>query len=137
MKNMTIGQLAQKADVNIQTVRYYERRGLLLALTRTDSGYRQYTDEAVNQLRFIKRAQQLGFSLEEIKELLSLRVENPNACLQVKERAELKLQEVEEKLSLLQQMQITLTNLIHNCEQKQVTEPCPILDVLSTQGEYK
>ncbi len=84
---MTIGQVAAGAGVNIQTVRYYERRGLLPRAPRTASGYRQYDPDAVARLRFIKRAQDLGFSLQEIAELLELRVEHGAACAAVEAKA--------------------------------------------------
>src|SRR2546427_283626 len=77
---LTIGQVATAADVNIQTIRYYERRGLFAAPKRTAAGYRQYADDAVARLRFIKHAQELGFSLREIQELLGLRVRHGAAC---------------------------------------------------------
>ena len=77
---LTIGQVAEAADVNVQTIRYYERRGLFPTPRRTPSGYRQYADEAVARLRFIKHAQELGFSLQEIQDLLGLRVRHGAAC---------------------------------------------------------
>src|SRR2546425_2915207 len=77
---LTIGQVADAADVNIQTIRYYERRGLFPTPRRTPAGYRQYADDAVARLRFIKHAQELGFSLQEIQELLGLRVRHGAAC---------------------------------------------------------
>jgi DNA-binding transcriptional MerR regulator len=77
---LTIGQVATAANVNIQTIRYYERRGMFAAPRRTASGYRQYTQDAVSRLRFIKHAQELGFSLKEIQELLDLRVRHGAAC---------------------------------------------------------
>ena len=80
MTTLTIGQVAAAAGVNIQTIRYYERRGLLATPRRTASGYRQYTGDAVNRIRFIKHAQELGFSLKEIQELLALRVRHAAAC---------------------------------------------------------
>src|SRR2546425_9199169 len=77
---LTISQVANAADVNIQTIRYYERRGLFPTPRRTPAGYRQYADDAVSRLRFIKHAQELGFSLQEIQELLGLRVRHGAAC---------------------------------------------------------
>lgn len=131
---MTIGQLANAVSVNVQTIRYYERRGLLFAQMRSDAGYRYYSVEAVQQIRFIKRAQQLGFSLEEIRDLLTLQVDHPDSCQQVRQRAQSKLGNIEEKLRLLQGIQQALIDLIDACDQKQITDPCPILDVLIAKG---
>ena len=85
---MTIGELAERAGVNVQTVRYYERRGLLAKPRRTDSGYRTYTDVTLDRLRFIRRAQELGFTLSEIGELLVLRLDPQTTASTVKARAE-------------------------------------------------
>src|SRR5205085_4323513 len=90
MEIFSIGQVARRACVGVETVRFYEREGLLEEPARRASGYRQYSEEAVKQICFIKRAQQLGFSLKEIRELLTLRVDRQNSCEQVKERAETK-----------------------------------------------
>lgn len=132
---MKIGQLANKASVNVQTIRYYERRNLLFATERSEAGYRHYSDDALNRLRFIKRAQQLGFTLDEIHDLLTLQIDKPSSCQQVKERTESKLREVEEKICLLNRMQTTLASLLLSCEERQTTEPCPILEILSADGE--
>src|SRR6266581_4859338 len=91
---LTIGQVATAADVNVQTIRYYERRGLVPTPRRTASGYRQYTDDAVARLRFIKHAQELGFSLQEIQELLGLRVRHAAACAVRRPTAECPILEV-------------------------------------------
>src|SRR5918996_1857178 len=101
---LTIGQLAERAGVNIQTVRYYERRGLMPRPARTRAGYRQYRPEAADRLRFIRRAQDLGFSLEEIAELLALRVKHASACATVEARARDKIALVERKIDELERM---------------------------------
>src|SRR5688572_27027868 len=98
MNVLTIGQLAKRAGVNLETIRYYERRGLLSEPPRRASGYRQYRPDVVARIRFIKRAQELGFSLNEIHELLSLRVEAATVCSDVKQRAEAKVAEIEQKM---------------------------------------
>ena len=87
-QTMRIGAVAPRADVNIQTVRYYERRGLLPKPPRTESNYRLYSEDSVRRVRFVKRAQELGFSLKEIKELLALRINSRGTRAQVRERAE-------------------------------------------------
>src|SRR2546425_8349153 len=94
---LTIGQVATAADVNIQTIRYYERRGLFPTPRRTPAGYRQYAGDAVARLRFIKHAQELGFSLKEIQELLGLRVRHGAACDAVERRTREKIELVQER----------------------------------------
>lgn len=131
---ITIGQVASGAGVNVQTVRYYERRGLLPKAPRTASGYRTYDTEAVARLRFIKRAQDLGFSLEEITELLELRVEHGAACTAVEAKAKDKIAMVERKIDELQRMKSVLTELSRACEQRELTGDCPILEALSEDG---
>src|SRR5437016_870017 len=90
-KSLTIGQLAREAGINLETVRYYERRGLLLKPPRTASGYRIFPEEATKRLRFIRRAQELGFSLEEIRELLALRISQRTTSAEIRRRAEVKI----------------------------------------------
>src|SRR5229473_978214 len=97
MDTLSIGQVARKAGVGVETVRYYEREGLLEEPPRRASGYRQYSEQVVTRLHFIKRAQQLGFSLKEISELLLLRVDAQTSCDEVKQRTEAKIAEVERK----------------------------------------
>lgn len=101
---MTIGQVAANATVNIQTIRYYERRGLIPAPPRTPSGYRQYTEVAVARIRFIKRAQALGFSLSEIRDLLALRVRRMSDCVTVERKAQSKIALMEHKIRELNRM---------------------------------
>lgn len=127
---LTIGKLAKEAGVNIDTVRYYERRQLLLEPERTPSGYRQYQPETITRIKFIKRAQELGFSLDEISELLHLRIDADSACDDVKLRAEAKVADIQSKIETLERMQATLTELIGHCMLRQPTEPCPILNSL-------
>ena len=126
----TIGQVAAKANVNVQTIRYYERRGLFPTPRRTPAGYRQYGDEQVGRLRFIKRAQVLGFSLKEIQDLLNLRVRHGSACEAVERRTRQKIDLVHEKLRDLTRMKRTLERLAAACEARQSTDDCPILEAL-------
>jgi MerR family copper efflux transcriptional regulator len=128
---LTIGQVAAAADVNVQTVRYYERRGFFPAPRRTAAGYRQYTAEAIARLRFIKHAQALGFSLREIEELLALRVRNGAACRTVERRTRQKIEVVEGRIRDLARLKATLEELVHACRTRRVTEACPILEALS------
>lgn len=127
---LTIGELATRAGVNIQTVRYYERRGLMPKPARTRAGYRQYQPDAADRLRFIRRAQGLGFSLEEIAELLALRVRNVSACGAVEARAREKVAVVEGKIAELQRMKDTLDRLAAACQAREPTSECPILEAL-------
>ena len=133
MGTLTIGQLAKKAQVNVETVRYYERRGLLPEPPRRQSGYRQYSENDVSRLLFIKRAQTLGFTLKEILELLNLRVDPDTTCGDVKRRAEAKIADIEEKILALQKMKKALTKLASTCRGRGPTSECPILEMLSSE----
>lgn len=137
MKTLTIGQLAKQAQVNVETVRYYERRGLIPEPHRRESGYREYSQEAVARLQFIKRAKGLGFSLKEISDLLSLRVGPDATCGDVKRRAERKLADIEEKLQALQRMKKALTKLAAACRGRGPTSECPILEVLESKEKAR
>ncbi|HEX9632415.1 MAG TPA: MerR family DNA-binding protein [Gemmatimonadales bacterium] len=127
---LTIGQLATRAGVNIQTVRYYERRELVPRPSRSGGGYRLYEQETVSRLRFIKRAQDLGFSLEEIRELLALRVARPTSCDRVEARTRAKIVVVERKIAELIRMKETLEHLADACRRRERTAECPILGAL-------
>lgn len=135
MKPLTIGQVARNAEVGIETVRFYERQGLLEEPARKASGYRQYSEEVVARLRFIKRAKELGFALKEIKELLALRVDPDTTCVEVKRRAEGKIADVEQKIEDLQRIKKALVKLTSVCRGRGPTSECPILDALD--GERK
>jgi len=132
MKALTIGQLAQKARVKVETVRYYERRGLIPEPPRGESRYRQYSPDAAARIRFIKRAQELGFSLTEVSELLSLQVNPHTTCEDVKSRAQAKVADIGEKVRDLQRMRRALTDLIAECSGTGPTGECPILEALAT-----
>ena len=125
--DLTIGKLAKAAGVNVQTVRYYERRKLLPPTMRTSSGYRLYGDEALKRLLFIKNAQALGFTLQEIAELLNLRVSSIARCGDVKRKAQIKLAIVEDKVRDLKALARALRSLIETCQAGQPTDRCPIL----------
>lgn len=127
---LTISQVASAADVNVETIRYYERRGLFPAPRRTPSGYRQYTEDAVARLRFIKHAQDLGFSLREIQELLALRVRRGAACDTVERKARTKIERVEHMIRDLQRIRRTLADLAEACATRRPTGECPILEAL-------
>jgi len=135
MGGLTIGQLAKKAGVNVGTIRYYERRGLIPEPPRSSSGYRQYSQEAIARIRFIKRAKELGFSLREISELLSLRVEPDTTCGDVRRRAEAKLIDIERKIEALGRMKRALMELIASCQGRGPISECPILEALNAEEE--
>ena len=126
----TIGELARAAGVGVSTVRYYERAGLLPQPDRTATNYRLYRDEAVARLRFIRRAQQLGFTLEEIKGLLELRVSRRTTCADVRSRAEAKITDIEARIRSLRQMSHALTKLADECETHSDGVGCPLLEHL-------
>ncbi len=128
---MTIGQLSSRAGVSVQTVRYYERRGLLSEPQRTRSGYRQYSDSALDRLRFIKRAQELGFTLTEIQELLVLRLDPRTTAAQVKQRAEAKIEDVNRRIADLERIRKALTHLAGKCHGGHgPLGDCPLLDAM-------
>ena len=131
---LTIGQVAAAADVNIQTIRYYERRGLFQTPRRTPAGYRQYADDAVARLRFIKHAQELGFSLNEIQGLLGLRVRHA-ACDAVERKTREKIELVQQKIADLRRMKRTLERLAVACAARRPTDDCPILEALEDHGD--
>lgn len=124
---LTIGQVAEAAAVNIQTLRYYERRGLVGAPGRTKAGYRQYSTDTVGLIRFIRRAQALGFTLEEVRELLDLRVRHGDACDDVERRTRNKIDSVERKILDLQRMRRALEHLAEACAVRRSFEDCPLL----------
>jgi Hg(II)-responsive transcriptional regulator len=130
MENLTIGQLAKRADVNIETVRYYERRGLMPEPPRKESGYRQYSDEMLRRIRFIKHAKELGFSLKEIHELLTLKLDARTSCSEVKKKSETKIADIDAKIKTLQSMKKALVKLTKACGGKGPAKECPILEAL-------
>jgi MerR family mercuric resistance operon transcriptional regulator len=133
MEILSIGQVARRAGVGVETVRYYEREGLLEEPPRRASGYRQYSEEVVKRIGFIKRAKELGFSLKEIIELLLLRVDAQTSCDEVKQRTEAKIAEVERKVAELQRMRQALLQVHSLCTGPGPTGRCPMLEALDQQ----
>ncbi len=132
MKEMTRGEVAKKADVNPETLRYYERKELIPKPRRSDGGFRLYDASYVDRLRFIGRAKELGFTLAEIKELLNLRVDEEATCRDVKAQAEEKLDEVEQKIRDLEHIRDALSQLADACHGGEgPTGDCPILDAMA------
>lgn len=126
----TIGGLSKRAGVNRQTVRYYERRKLIAPSGRKRSGYRLYDEKALKRLLFIRRAKELGFTLEEIRGLLDLRVESSRSnesCDAVRARTDSRLKVVEERIAALESVRRVLIELLGACDRRTPTEECPIL----------
>lgn len=132
---MTIGELAAAAGVPAATVRYYEQRGLLALAPRTRAGYRVYDADGVRRLRFIRHAQALGFSLEDVQELLALRVTDPSSCARVEAATHDRLLHLRERIRELRRMERVLESLLHSCEAKQATDECPVLAALADESE--
>ncbi|MFI5780846.1 MerR family DNA-binding protein [Nocardia sp. NPDC051570] len=132
---MRTGELAARAGVNAQTLRYYERRGLLARPPRSRSGYRSYPDEAVTTVRFVKRAQDLGFSLDEIEDLLHLADGGPEDCDAVRTLARDRVTQLAARIADLQRMQQSLTELIATCQRPPDQRRCPILTSLH-EGQH-
>lgn len=126
--NMTIGQLAKQANVNIETIRYYQRKGLLIEPEKPTMGYRQYPSNAIARIRFIKRAQQSGFTLKEISELLSL---DSGHCEDVRKMAEQKRQQIDDQIKDLTALRQVLDTLIKGCRSDPSPAHCSIIDSFS------
>jgi len=128
--NLPIGRLAAKAGVNVETIRYYQRRGLLSEPAKPLNGHRRYPADWAKRVRFIKRAQVLGFTLEEITGLL--RLDAAHACAETRDRAARKLQIIEQKLADLTAMRRALAKLMRQCDSLDGTGACPIIAALAT-----
>jgi MerR family copper efflux transcriptional regulator len=132
---MTTGAVAKRAGVNIDTIRYYERRTLLPKPPRTYAGYRTFTEATVQRLRFIKHAQALGFTLNEVKQLLALRVAAGTTCKDVRKRAEAKVAEIEQKIVSLKAMKQALQELVSACKMNGPASECSFLGKLNKKPE--
>ncbi len=128
-RGMTVGRFAARAGVNVETVRYYQRRGLLARPARAGGGVRRYGEDSLQRIRFIKRAQHLGFTLDEVRALLLLN--DGTGCVQARAIGERKLAEVEAKLMDLQAMSRTLATLIERCRARRGRVVCPLIDALA------
>jgi MerR family transcriptional regulator, copper efflux regulator len=134
MQIFTIGKAARQAGVGVETIRFYEREGLIPKPGRAASGYRQYSEATVSRIRFIRRAKSLGFSLREVRELLSLRVDPAGSSAEVKAHAQAKIADIEQKIHALKRMQKTLVELTDACDGCVPVSDCPILDALDVYG---
>src|SRR5580698_123794 len=136
--NMTIGALAKRAKVNLQTLRYYEHRELLSPASRAASGYRVYNEDSLRRLKFIRHAQAFGFSLEEIKPLLELKVNSKGGCRQARLAAEAKVLQIGQRIEALQRIAKTLERLVAESRLQAGKGPCPILTrFYGAQGTLK
>lgn len=125
------GELANKAGVNKETIRFYEKKGLLADPVRTEAGYRQYSQEDLKRLVFIKNAKELGFSLSEIKELLAIADGDIYKCDDVRQIAESKLVHINNQMKHLNKLKTTLTKLVTECLRAKTINQCPIIESLS------
>ena len=133
---MWISEAADRAGVNVQTIRYYERRGLLPLPPRRISGYRELPAETVRRVRFIKRAQELGFSLDEVKEMLQLRAAKPRNRTRIRGIAERRVEQIDQKIAELEALRGILRGLIHQCHAGGTLD-CPIIEAFEQPGERK
>jgi MerR family transcriptional regulator, mercuric resistance operon regulatory protein len=127
--NLTIGVLAKRGGVNVETIRYYQRRGLLEEPSKPCGGFRRYPQESVKRILFIKRAQSLGFTLEEVLGLLP--VDEGKACLETRGIAAHKLELIEQKIAALSKMKKSLSRLVRACDASSAGVPCPIIHLLA------
>ena len=135
--HLRIGDVAAQAGVNIETLRYYERRGILRSPKRSSAGYREYPVDTVRLIRFIKRAQDLGFTLDEIEELIDLRETTGKRRTKVRELAAAKLRAIDEKIARLHAMREALTPLVDKCACGADAVACPILEALDDVPEQE
>ena len=132
--SLFIGKVARLAGVGVETIRFYERQGLLTAPARRDSGYRMYPEHVLSRIRFIRRAKELGFSLREIKELLEFRRSSSAPCEDVCEKAQAKIANIEGKIATLTKMKEALSELFAACQVRASLADCPILEFLEKSG---
>jgi MerR family mercuric resistance operon transcriptional regulator len=130
MATMTIGKLAKRAGVGVETIRFYERKGLIPEPPRRESGYREYDEETIVRVRFIRGAKELGFTLKEIIGLLSIRVDPDGPCQDVNRRIEAKIGDINERIQKLERMKTTLIRLRADCQGQGPVSECPILEAL-------
>ncbi len=131
---LNIGEVARRAGVHLDTVRYYERRGLVPKPARSAAGYRKFPPDLVRRIRFIKHAQALGFTLSEIEELLALRVHPETACAAVHTQAEAKIVAIDDKVRSLKAMKKALQKLTATCAGEGIVSECPILEALDEEN---
>lgn len=136
-EHFTIGKMASAAEVSIETIRYYEREGLIPEPPRRSSGYRQYTPATIDRIRFIKQAKDLGFTLAEIKELLSLSIGPKTTCANVRSIAKAKIADIDAKITALKYIRLALAKLADQCQGGGPVSDCPILEALRKPKKRK
>ena len=136
MNTLTIGNVARLTGIGVETIRFYEREGLINKPPRRKSGYRDYPVETVSRIRFIKRAKELGFALKEIKEILSLRIDPETTCNDIQKRAVTKIKDIDERIQSLLSIKNALMNLSENCKVNEPISECPILDFLESENSH-
>ncbi|MFC3674048.1 heavy metal-responsive transcriptional regulator [Ferrovibrio xuzhouensis] len=132
---MNIGSVARQSGVTVETLRYYEREGLIVSAGRDANGYRRFEQEAVRRVQFIKRAQEAGFSLKDINGLLSFRASPTTSCPDIRELALLKIDEIDAKIAALARMRTVLATWAEECRDTATISECPILDALEAREE--
>ncbi len=135
MMLLNIGQVASQTGVTVETVRFYEKQGLIEEPQRAESGYRQYPPEIVKRVRFIQHAKEVGFTLKDIGGLLALRREPGTSCSDIKLRATQKIEQVDQKIRDLQQIRDALTRMVMKCGGRGPLSQCPILEELELDDE--
>lgn len=134
---MRTREVAERAGVNAQTLRYYERRGILAAPPRAPSGYRDYPAQVVDLLRFVKRAQQLGFSLAEVERLLEIAASGPERCEHARRIAVEHVADVDRKIADLTWMRASLVELAETCQRPRADRSCPLLDAITGPDAFR
>lgn len=134
---LKIGELAERGGVNLQTIRYYEREKLLPEPPRLPSGYRIYPDQTVRRVRFIKRAQEIGFTLAEIRELLAIRMDIDGDSSEVRALAQAKISDIEAKIQTLYRMREALGRITERCSGCGPASECPILESIDSEEELQ
>lgn len=137
MESLTIGRLAKQAGVNVETIRFYEREGLVKTPARSAAGYRQYSTDAVRRIQFIRRAKDLGFTLKEIAGLLALQAKPGVTCADVRERAQHKIEDIRGRIDTLKRMHAALEKLVNECSGRGPITECPILDAMDPDGRER
>lgn len=127
MKTVKIGEIAKRSGIGVETIRFYEREGLLQEPERRPSGYRQYDESTVERLDYIRRTKELGFTLAEIRELLELSFAAHSHCDHIRQRADTKIADIEEKIRSLQQMKRSLGKIVKRCRAENSAEHCPLV----------
>ncbi len=126
MTVMKIGEIAKRSGVGVETIRYYEREGLLQKPERRPSGYRQYDESTLDRLEYIRQSKELGFTLTEIRELLELSFSAAGCCQHIRQRAEKKLSSIEDKIRTLKQMKRSLGKIVEHCQATHHSDDCPL-----------